>query len=69
LLFTDGIVEARSPDREPFGVERMLAIVRAHRQEAPDAILDALFHAVGDFSGHQLHDDLTAVILKAEGGA
>jgi serine phosphatase RsbU (regulator of sigma subunit)/putative methionine-R-sulfoxide reductase with GAF domain len=66
LLFTDGIVEARSPDREPFGVERMLAVVRAQQQEAPEAILDALFHAVGDFSGQQLHDDCTAVILKAE---
>ena len=67
LLFTDGIVEATSPDGELFGLERTLSIVRAHRREAPDAILDALFHAVGDFSGHQLQDDLTAVILKAEG--
>jgi sigma-B regulation protein RsbU (phosphoserine phosphatase) len=69
LLFTDGIVEAMSPDGEQFGVERTLGLVRAHRQEAPEAILDALFHAVGDFSGHQLQDDITAVILKADGTA
>jgi PAS domain S-box-containing protein len=67
LLFTDGIVEAMSPEREQFGVERLLGIVRAHQQEPPDAILDALFDAVGDFSGHQLQDDITAVIVKAEG--
>jgi len=67
LLFTDGIVEAASLDGEQFGLERTLGIVRAHQQETPDAILDALFHAVGDFSGHQLQDDLTAVILMAEG--
>jgi sigma-B regulation protein RsbU (phosphoserine phosphatase) len=67
LLFTDGIVAAASPTGKQFGVERLLGVVRAHRQEAPDAILDALFHAVGDFSGHQLQDDITAVILKAEG--
>jgi sigma-B regulation protein RsbU (phosphoserine phosphatase) len=66
LLFTDGIVEAMPPDGKQFGVERTLDIVRAHQQEAPEAILDALFLAVGDFSGHQLHDDITAVILKAE---
>jgi sigma-B regulation protein RsbU (phosphoserine phosphatase) len=66
LLFTDGVVEAVSRDQEPFGVERLLGVVRAHRQKTPEAILDALFHAVGDFSGHQLQDDLTAVILKAE---
>jgi sigma-B regulation protein RsbU (phosphoserine phosphatase) len=69
LLFTDGIIEAVSPDGEQFGLERTLTTVRAHRQETPDAVLDALFHAVEDFSGHQLHDDLTAVILKAEGVA
>jgi sigma-B regulation protein RsbU (phosphoserine phosphatase) len=67
LLFTDGIVEAAAPDRELFGLGRTLGIVRAHQREAPDAILDALFHAVGNFSGHPLQDDLTAVILKAEG--
>jgi serine phosphatase RsbU (regulator of sigma subunit) len=65
LLFTDGIVEAVSPDGERFGLERTLAIVRTHRQQTPDAILDALFQAVGNFSGHRLHDDLTAVIIKA----
>ena len=67
FLFTDGIVEAASPDGSLFGLERTLGIVRAHQQETPDAILDALFDAVGDFSGHQLQDDITAVILKGEG--
>jgi serine phosphatase RsbU (regulator of sigma subunit) len=66
LLFTDGIVEAASPDGKLFGVERTLGLVRAHQQETPEAIVDALFHAVGAFSGHPLHDDITAVILKAE---
>jgi PAS domain S-box-containing protein len=66
LLFTDGIVEAQSPHLESFGVERMLAVVGEHQQEAPESILDALFRAVGDFSGHHLHDDRTAVILKAD---
>jgi sigma-B regulation protein RsbU (phosphoserine phosphatase) len=69
VLFTDGIDEAVSPARELFGVERLLGLVRAHQREAPEAILDALFHAVGDFSGHPLHDDITAVIVKAEGVA
>jgi GAF domain-containing protein len=66
LLCTDGLVEALSPDRALFGVERTLGIVRAHQGEAPDAILDALFRAVGDFSVQPLQDDITAVIIKAE---
>jgi serine phosphatase RsbU (regulator of sigma subunit)/putative methionine-R-sulfoxide reductase with GAF domain len=69
LLFTDGIVEVVSPDGGQFGLERTLDLVGAHRREAPEAILDALFHAVGDFSGHQLRDDITAVIIKSEGVA
>jgi sigma-B regulation protein RsbU (phosphoserine phosphatase) len=69
LLFTDGIVEAASPGGQHFGLGRTLDLVRAHRQERPEAILDALFQAVGDFSGHRLHDDITAVIIKAEGMA
>jgi sigma-B regulation protein RsbU (phosphoserine phosphatase) len=66
LLFTDGIVEAASTEGQRFGLGRTLDIVRAHQHEAPDAILDALFHAVEDFSGHSLQDDITAVIIKAE---
>jgi serine phosphatase RsbU (regulator of sigma subunit) len=67
FLYTDGILETMASDGQRFGLERTLGIVRAHQQEAPDAILDALFHAVGDFSGHPLQDDITAVIIKAEG--
>ncbi len=60
-------MESTSPQEEQFGLERTLAIVRAHQQEKPEDILDALFDGVRDFSGHQLRDDLTAVIIKAEG--
>jgi sigma-B regulation protein RsbU (phosphoserine phosphatase) len=69
FLFTDGIVEAASPKGELFGLGRTLGIVRAHRHETPDDILEALFDAVRAFSGHDLQDDQTAVILKAEGPA
>jgi serine phosphatase RsbU (regulator of sigma subunit) len=66
LLLTDGVVEAASADGELFGLERTLAIVRAHQQEAPTAILDALFHTVGEFCRQQHRDDITAVVIKAE---
>jgi sigma-B regulation protein RsbU (phosphoserine phosphatase) len=66
FLFTDGIVEAASPEGKRFGLERALGVVRAHRHETPDEILEALFEAVDDFSGSQLQDDITAVIVKAQ---
>jgi sigma-B regulation protein RsbU (phosphoserine phosphatase) len=35
FLFTDGLVEAASPDGKLFGVERTLEIVREHRHQTP----------------------------------
>ncbi len=67
FLYTDGIVEAGSSAGNPFGLECTLGIVRKHQQETPDEILEALFDAVVDFSEHRIEDDLTAVIIKAEG--
>jgi serine phosphatase RsbU (regulator of sigma subunit) len=60
-------VSAVTPSDELFGPDRALAIVRRHRQETPDDILKALFDAASAFCGHNIHDDLTAVIIKCEG--
>jgi serine phosphatase RsbU (regulator of sigma subunit) len=68
FLFTDGLVEAASPAGELFGVSRALGVVRAHRRATADQILGVLFAAVGDFSGHHVEDDQTAMVIKAEGG-
>ena len=69
VLLTDGIVEAASSDGKSFGLERTLGIVRAHHQETPDEILEALFDALRDFCANKFQDDVTAVIIKAEGVA
>jgi sigma-B regulation protein RsbU (phosphoserine phosphatase) len=70
FAYTDGIPEAGSAAGYAFGVERALAVVRAHRHEAPEAILEGLVHAVNYFTAsHVRHDDITAVIIKAEEGA
>jgi serine phosphatase RsbU (regulator of sigma subunit) len=67
FLYTDGIVEAMSRDGRLFGLERTLNLIRGHRHKTPDAIVDKLFGAVSAFSEGDIQDDLTAVILKAEG--
>jgi serine phosphatase RsbU (regulator of sigma subunit) len=66
FLFTDGIIEATSPEGELFGWERTLDILRRHQQEMPAEILSALFDAVGNFCDHQHQDDLTAVAIEVE---
>jgi sigma-B regulation protein RsbU (phosphoserine phosphatase) len=69
FLYTDGIVEARSRNGRFFGLERTLDLVRGHRHKAPDEMLDELFDAVRAFSEGDVQDDLTAVVIKAEGTA
>jgi serine phosphatase RsbU (regulator of sigma subunit) len=58
-----------SRDGTLFGLERTLHLVGGHRHRTPDEIVDKLFDAVKAFSEGDIQDDLTAVIIKAEGVA
>ena len=69
FLYTDGVVESFSADGGQFGVERALEAVLAHRHQSPHQIIEALLHAVSDFSGNMQLDDRTAVIIKIEPSA
>jgi len=67
LLYSDGILDARSPAGVPFGAERMLDLVRVHRRDSPENILDALFQSISAFCGdNHRQDDMTAVLLQVE---
>lgn len=66
LLFTDGITETRAPNLVFFGEQRMLDVVVAHRERSAAEIVEAVFQAVGDFSGDGVQqDDRTMVAVKA----
>jgi len=64
LFYSDGITETRNPAGELFGVERLVECVQINRDLGPDAMVDAIRHAVFAFSGSdQLADDLTCVAI------
>jgi serine phosphatase RsbU (regulator of sigma subunit) len=67
LLFTDGVTEAMNADGEPFGEERLAALVEEHGElpfeELRERILREIHAFVGDTG---LHDDLTLVLLKVD---
>ncbi len=64
-LYTDGITEARSPDDEEFGVERLGELLESLVGERAEAIGEGVVQAVRDFSGLERQaDDITLVILK-----
>jgi sigma-B regulation protein RsbU (phosphoserine phosphatase) len=70
LLYTDGVVEARSEDGEFFGVERLGGfLTRALADRHPPAeTMRRLVHAILDHQHEQLQDDATAVSVRWSGG-
>ena len=66
LVFTDGLVEAKSPDGSYFGVERALTVARASRSETAAGMARALCQAVRGFSQDRPQgDDITVVVIQA----
>ena len=67
LLFTDGVTEAMNAEGEPFGEDRLAALVAEHGdlpfEELRERILREIRAFVGDTA---LHDDLTIVVLKVD---
>ncbi len=65
LLLTDGVAETMSPEGTFFDPQRAVEVVRAHRHEGPQEIIESLFRALRDFSGNAVAlDDITAMVVK-----
>ena len=68
VLITDGVLEATSPEKKMFGLERFLKTVPAHLDKTASEIIDRLYRAVCDFSQRRPPlDDITAVVVKVKG--
>ena len=65
LLFTDGLLEVRSPEGIFFGPERVLKIMQERIHLPNEGILKSLRTAVCDFTRSEvLSDDVTIVLVK-----
>ena len=69
LLYTDGVVEARSAAGEFFGVDRLAAFLsRALADELPLAeTMRRVVRAILDHQHEQLQDDATALCVRWRG--
>ncbi|MCH5377578.1 MAG: PAS domain S-box protein, partial [Planctomycetes bacterium] len=66
LILTDGVLEAYSPERELFGWQRTLDVVRENRHRPATEIVDSLHAATRAFSaGRPQTDDVTILLAKA----
>ncbi len=67
-LFTDGITEGRKADREEFGEERLLALLRGNAGLDARAVMARIFDEVRDFTGcAEPSDDMTLVLVRRSG--
>jgi phosphoserine phosphatase RsbU/P len=71
LFRTDGIVDARSPDGEFFGDDRLVALIErlVAADTTPAEVLRRCLHAVVEHQGGRPNDDATVMMLRWAGSA
>jgi serine phosphatase RsbU (regulator of sigma subunit) len=69
LFFSDGVIEARDAQHEPFGDERLRdQLAREHRADLPaPETVRRLVKASMEHAAHHLHDDATMLYLRWSG--
>lgn len=69
LCYTDGVVEARTPDGELFGLDRLadLAEREAASGQPPEEVVRRLVRAVIDHQASDLRDDATLLLVRWDG--
>jgi serine phosphatase RsbU (regulator of sigma subunit) len=65
VVCSDGITEAMNDNQEQFGDSRLENLIRTHRNETPDGLIDRIVAAVKSFVGGATQtDDMTLVVVK-----
>lgn len=69
LLYTDGVIEARTPDAELFGLERLIDHARALASDLirAEEVVRRLVRSVLDHQRTDLRDDATVVLVRWDG--
>lgn len=66
VLYTDGLIEARNTAGEMFGLERVMELIQASRDESVQEICQKLLEATRFFGGTQT-DDITVLVMRYVG--
>ena len=65
VFFTDGVTEARAPDGDLFGEERLVALLGSLAGLDAETIAGRVERAVLDFQENDLRDDVAVLVLRA----
>ncbi len=65
VIYTDGVTEAWNKQEEDYDEKRLIRAVKAHQNEAPPQVLDAIFTDVYEHVGNaKQSDDITCFVVK-----
>jgi sigma-B regulation protein RsbU (phosphoserine phosphatase) len=65
ILYTDGVTEASNAEQQMFGKEQLIEIVRAHRDQPAENLVQAIDDIIAAFVGNTPQfDDFTLVVAK-----
>jgi serine phosphatase RsbU (regulator of sigma subunit) len=69
LLYTDGVIEARTPEGDLFGLERLIDFTQNHASDLtrPEEIVRRLVGSVLEHQNSDLRDDATVVLVRWTG--
>jgi sigma-B regulation protein RsbU (phosphoserine phosphatase) len=64
VAYSDGVVDEENVEGEPFGSQRLSALLRADRQQDPERLLASIFGQLEDFGSDESVDDTTVVVVR-----
>jgi len=64
VLYSDGLTEARQPEAEPFGEQRVIEKIEELAGLPPQELANELMEAAIEYSGGQLRDDIAVLVIR-----
>lgn len=64
VMYTDGLMEARPPEGEPLGVERLTRKLATHCTQGAQQLADSLLKLANDYADGNLRDDIALLVVK-----
>ena len=64
VLYTDGVTEAHSPEKELFGEKRFFEILKREGDKSPEELYNIIIKELNDFQAGENFDDITLLILE-----
>ncbi len=64
-IYSDGVTEANDSAEQEFSLERLLEVLKAHRERSANEIVDTVFQEIDAFVGEAPQfDDITLMVMK-----